>query len=184
MLLQSVKRTIVGAFEKIVELNSAMVELKKVTDETNDTYNEYYLRSNDIAKALGVTTKEVIDATTAWSQMGYAIEEASRLAEASSIFSNISEDMGIDDSTSTLVSTIKAFKIDTEDALDGIISKVNSVGNAFAITNSDIAEILSKSSASMAVANNSLEQTIALGTAAQEIVRDAGVVGKHKCLAA
>ena len=43
--------------------------------------------------------------------------------------------------------------------------------------NGDIVTILEKSSSAMAEANNSLEQTIALGTAATEITRDADSVG-------
>lgn len=49
--------------------------------------------------------------------------------------------------------------------------------NTQAVSNNDIATFLQKSSAAMAEANNSLEETIALGTAATEITRDASNTG-------
>lgn len=46
------------------------------------------------------------------------------------------------------------------------MSKINIIGNTRALNNSDIVAFLTRSSAAMAEANNSLEDTIALGTAA------------------
>ena len=100
------------------------------------------------------------------------------MAKTSSIFASISPGMDIEESTSGLVSAMKAFNIEADDALDGIASKVNAIGNSQAVSNADIVEFLSKSSAAMKEGNNSLEETIALGTAAQEVVRNASNVGQ------
>ena len=54
---------------------------------------------------------------------------------------------------------------------------INTVGNNFAVSNADISEILTRSSSAMMEANNSLADTIAVGTAATEITRDAASVG-------
>ena len=102
------------------------------------------------------------------------------MAQYSSMFKTISPGMDLDSATDGLVSVMKAFKIGTEDVsevVDGIMSKINIVGNTQALNNADIVEFLTKSSSAMAVANNSLEETIALGTAATEITRDASAVG-------
>ena len=50
--------------------------------------------------------------------------------------------------------------------------------NNFALSNEDIMTALKNSSASMAAANNTFEETVALITAGQEIVQDASKVGK------
>ena len=50
--------------------------------------------------------------------------------------------------------------------------------NSQAVSNGDIVDILTRSSAAMAEGNNTLEETIALGTAAQEVVRNASKVGE------
>lgn len=57
-------------FSELVALDDAMVELKKVTDETTDAYKNFYYQANDIAKDLGATTQEVISQTAAWGQLG------------------------------------------------------------------------------------------------------------------
>ena len=49
--------------------------------------------------------------------------------------------------------------------------------NTQAVSNGDIVDILTRSSSAMAAANNSMEQSIALGVAATEITRDSAAVG-------
>ena len=85
--------------------------------------------------------------------------------------------MDITQATDGLVSIIKAFDVEVEDAMDGIISKVNEVGNKFAVSNGDVVEALTRSSSAMAAANNTFDETVALATAAIEITRDAASVG-------
>ena len=138
---------------------------------------QFYFESNDIAKQLGATTQEVIQAAADWSRLGYAIKDAETMAKTSSIFASISPGMDIETATDGLVSAMKAFDIEAEDALDGIASKINIIGNTQAVSNSDIVNFLTRSSSAMKEANNTLEETIALGTAATEITRDADGVG-------
>ena len=168
-------RTIRSMVTDVVELDTALIDLKKTFKGTNEDLKEFYRSSNDIAKQLGVTTKEVITQASAWSRLGYNTKsQIESLSQTSSIFAAISPEMDVDTATNTLVSVLKAYEkygLKAEDALDGIASKVNAVGNNFAVSNSDIAEALQRSSASMASANTDLEHTIALITA-----------GKFRCL--
>ena len=99
------------------------------------------------------------------------------MAKTSSIFASISPGMDIEESTEGLVSTMKAFDIEANEALDGIASKINAVGNSQALSNKNIVEFLTRSSAAMKEANNTLDETIALGTAATEVTQDASSVG-------
>lgn len=161
----------------IIDLDTELVDLRKTTDATEAELKTFYFTSNDIAKHLGVTTKEVIQATSSWSRLGYSIKDAQTMAKTSSIFAAISPGMNIDVATDGLVSAMKAFDIEAEDALDGIASKINAIGNTQAVNNQDIVDFLTRSSSAMKEANNTLEETIALGTAATEITRDANSVG-------
>ena len=166
-----------SAISTVVALDTAMIDLRKTTDATEAEYRKFYLTANETAKALGVTTEEVISQTAEWSRLGYTITEAAELAKNSAIFRAVSPEMDIAMATDGLVSVIKAFDIDVEDTMDGIISKVNAVGNAFAVSNADIVEALTRSSSAMAAANNTFDETVALATAAIEITRDAASVG-------
>ena len=166
-----------NGFSTIVALDDAMIELKKVTDETAETYANFYTQANSIAKELGSTTEAVINHTAAWAQMGLTMEQAVEAAKTTSIFSTISPEMTDEQAETALISTMKAYGIEAEDMLDGIASKVNIVGNNMAATNTNIAEILRRSSSALAAGNNTLDQNIALGAAAQEIVQDDAKVG-------
>lgn len=170
-------RLLRSALTTIVDLDTAMIDLQKVTTATREEYDRFYQSANDTAKALGVTTEEVISQTAEWARLGYAMQDAAKLAENSAIFEAISPDMDITQATDGLVSIIKAYDLEVEDSLDGIISKVNEVGNKFAVSNGDIVEVMTRSSAAMAAANNTFEETVALATAAIEITRDAATVG-------
>lgn len=166
------------AVDTIVDLDTAMIDLQKVTTATTSEYQKFYRTANDTAKALGVTTEEVISQTAEWARLGYTLSEAAELAKNSAIFEAISPGMDITMATDGLVSMLKAFdEIDVNDSLDGIISKVNDVGNKFAVSNKDIVEAMTRTSSAMKAANNTFEETVALATAAIEITRDAASVG-------
>lgn len=161
----------------VVALDTAMIDLKKVTTATAEEYDAFYRSANDTAKSLNATTEAVISQTAEWARLGYSMQDAAKLAKNSMVFAAVSP--GMDQSTATdgLVSIIKAYGIDVEDTMDGIISKVNEVGNNFAVSNADIVAALTRSSSAMAAANNTFDETVALATAAIEITRDAEGVG-------
>lgn len=178
MVTTSIAREIRGLFTDVAELDTALVDLRKTFKGTSEDLEEFYYDANDIAKQLGVTTKEVINQASAWSRLGYNTKEAAiGMSKMSSIFASISPDMDTEEATDGLLSIIKAFDIDVNDVLDGVISKVNKVGNEFGTSNGEVVNMLTRSSSAMKEANNTLEETIALETAAVEITRDAESVG-------
>ena len=170
-------RLVRSAISTIVDLDTAIVDLRKTTDETAASYQRYYEAANETAKRLGATTEEIISQTAEWTRLGYSMQDAAKMAENSAIFAAISPGMDLSSATDGLVSVMKAYGYEAEDVLDGIMSKINSVGNAFAVSNKDIVETLTRSSSAMAAANNTFEETVALATAAIEITRDAASVG-------
>lgn len=181
-IMSKVFSSVRNGVSDIRELDTALVDLKKTTTMTNSELEDFYYKSNDVAKQMGVTTKSIIEQAAAWSRLGYSTsEQATQMAKYSSMFATISPGMNLDESTDGLVSIMKAFKIGTEDVnevIDGIMSKVNIIGNTRALNNSDIVDFLRRSSSAMAEANNTLEDTIALGTAMVEITRDAAGAGQ------
>lgn len=176
-LIYSTIRAIKSGITTIVALNTALVDLQKTTSASSVELEKFYYTANDIAKKLGVATQEVIQAAADWSRLGYSLKDSKTMAEVSSIFASISPGMNIEKATDGLVSAMKAFNIEADDALDGIASKINAIGNSQAVTNEDIVNFLTRSSSAMKEANNTLEETIALGTAATEITRNAENVG-------
>ena len=170
--IQSVK----GGLGTVKALDTALVDLKKTTTMTNSELEDFYYSSNKVAKQMGVTTEEIINQASAWSRLGYGSEEAAtKMAKLSSQFALISPGMDVDKATSGLVSIMKAYDISVEDVLEKIESKVNVIGNNLALSNDNIVSMLQDSVSAMAEGRNTLEQTIALESAAYEIVQDNSV---------
>lgn len=178
MVTANVAREIRGMFTDILELDTALVDLKKTFTGTNAELKDFYYDSNNIAKQLGVTTADVINSTSSWQRLGYSIKEATELANTTSIFKSISPEMTIDEAQTSMVSIIKAFDIQAEDALEEVASKINIIGNTYALSNLDVTTALSKSAAALKSANNSFEESIGLIVAGQEIMQDADTVGQ------
>ena len=177
-IFSTIRNELKEGFNSIVELDSAMIELKKVCEDTNVSFEGFYYKSNDIAKSLGQTTATVISMTADFAQMGYSLKEAMSLTETASKYATISPEMSTEQATNSLIATMKAYDIEAENALDGIASKVNYIGNSFAVTNSDVAEFMRRSASSMASANTSLDETLALGESITETTRDAANTGQ------
>jgi len=178
MVIRKIISEVKEAVNAVIELDTSLVDLKKTSSMSDNQLAQYYYDANDIAKELGRTTKEIIQTSADWSRLGFgSYEDATKMSKLAAQFASISPGMSIDDSTNTLVSVMKAFDVQTNDVLDGIMSKINIVGNNFALSNADLASGLMNSSSAMAVANNTLEETIALITAGTEITQNASKVG-------
>lgn len=161
-------RTVKGMVRDVYELDTALVDLKKTTTMSNADLESFYSNSSSIAKEMGVTTAEIINQASAWSRLGYSSKDAAEaMSKLSSQFAAISPGMNVEKATDGLVSIMKAFGVEVADVEDGIMSKINIIGNTAATSNSDIVEMLTRSSSAMSEANNSLEETIALETAAK-----------------
>ena len=52
----------------IIELDTALVDLKKTTTMTSEELDQFYFDANKIAKQMGVTTAEIISQASAWSR--------------------------------------------------------------------------------------------------------------------
>lgn len=173
-MVTTLTRAIRGMVSSVIELDTALVDLKKTFTGTDADLKNLYVSANQTAKELGVSTKSIIEQASAWSRLGYSSAEAAEtMAKNSAIFATISPGMDINTATDGLVSIMKAFSIEANDVLDGIMSKVNIVGNKFAVNNDDVIQAMTRSSSALAAANNTLEEAIALNVAATEITRDA-----------
>ena len=169
-MIQSALREIL---QSSVQVDTAMTELKKVTDLTATGYNQFLEGAQQRASKLGATLTEVINATADYSRLGYNISEATMMSDSALIYTNVGDDVeNIDDATSTLISTMQGFNIQASDSMS-IVDKFNNVSNNYASSAGDIGEIVKRSAASMSAAGNTLEQTIALGVGANEVQQDA-----------
>lgn len=171
--IQAIRKMVTAS----IELDTAMTELKKVTDESDATYNKFLDNASTRATKLGASLSDVVTATADFARLGYNIEDAEKLSDAATIYKNVGD--GIEDisqASESIIATMQAFGISANDAMS-IVDKFNEVGNNYAISSEGVGEALLRSAAAMAAANNTLDETIALATAANTIVQNPESVG-------
>ena len=168
-------RAIKTMVEEVSELDSALVELRKVTDLEGASLDNFVDRAYKAGETVAKTGTEMVEAATEFAKAGYK-DEALELGTVAAMYTNIADEtISAADSASVLIAQMKAFNIEADDAIH-IIDAINEVSNNFAVSSADIAKNLGKSSAVMANAGNSMEQMIGLLTAGTEITRNASKV--------
>ena len=166
-----------NVYSNIKDVDSAMVELKKVTDETDSSYSRFLKNAKKDSQELGSNLSDFINATADFARLGYTVSESEDLAKVATMYKNVGDDLsGIDEATSTIVSTLKAFNMNASQA-ESIVDKLNEVSNNFAVSSGDLGDGLANSASALAVAGNDINQTIALLTAGTEITQDASEMG-------
>lgn len=164
--------------QTIVDLDTALIDLRKTTTMSGNELEDFYYDANEAAKQLGVTTREIIQSAADWSRLGYSDKNsATTMAKLAAQFAAISPGMTIDSATTGLVSIMKAYGIEADEVLDGVMSKINRVGNTAATSNDQIINGLQNSASALAAMNTDLDKSIALFTAGQEIAQADTKVG-------
>ena len=123
-IIQQVRKGI----QYVKEIDSALTELKKVTDETDETYEKFLDTASKVGSEIGSTIANFTDATADFARLGYSISEATELAKAASVYKNVGD--GIDSvaqATESIISTMKAFGIEADNSM-AIVDKFNEVG--------------------------------------------------------
>ena len=162
--------------QEVIDLDSALIELQKVTDLTGTSLKNFTQDAYDAAEAVAKTGTEMVEAATEFAKAGYDENQALKLGELALMYTNIAdEEVSVAESAEFMIAQMKAFNIEAEDAIH-IIDAVNEVANKYAISSADIANNIGKSSAVMANAGNSYEEMIGLLTAGTEITRNASKV--------
>ena len=167
------------AISTIVDLDDALLDLKKTTSMSSTELNNFYYSANDVAKQMGVTTKSIIEQASAWSRLGYSSnEQATEMAKLSSKFASISPGMDTDQAQEGMVSIMKAWQINPEDVEKEILDPINQLGNKFAESNDDIVEGMKRSAAALAAVGTDYKDAYSLFTGVQEVLQNSEVAGR------
>ncbi len=161
-------------FEVVKEFDSAFTEMRKVSNETQQSLKEYQATTFDVADAVGTTALQIQNSTADWMRLGESIDEAAQSAKDSTVLLNVSEFESIDEATDALVSMSQAYK--DLDKMD-IIDVLNNIGNNYSISTDGLATALKDSASSLVTANNDLNEATALITAGNAVTQDPSKVG-------
>lgn len=159
------------AANAVLEVDTAMTELRKVSSDSEDAQiGKYFDHATESAKKYGAAINEVINSAADWKRLGYSIQEAEKLADVTTLLEKVGDNMTQESASSGLTSTLKGFQ-KTADEAQKIVDAANAVSNTQPISTDGLFSALERSASSMNAANNSLEQTIGLITAANSVVK-------------
>lgn len=168
---------IIGGIKQIVnvstELDAALTEMRKVSDESVQSLKDYQKTTFATAKAVGTTAKQIQDSTADFMRLGESMKQAAESSRVTNLLLNVSEFDNIDDATQSLISMGQAYK-----DLDKItiVDKLNEIGNNYAISTDELATSLQKSAATLSLMGNTIDEAAALVTTANATIQDADSV--------
>lgn len=157
------------------EVDAALTETRKVAGLTREEMREFQAESLETADALGVVQTELINATTEFTRLGIAFDEAKKFGELASIGSVVG-DIGDSSAVSNyLISSLNGFKELSMTSADAtrVLDMFNEVANNTSINFEALGEGTKRFAASMSTAGNSIEQSIGLLTGGYDVTRDA-----------
>ena len=165
-----------NGIQSVRDIDSALTELKKVTNETDASYASFLKNMSKTGGTIGATVTDLTTMAADWARLGYSMQEAGKLAESTAILLNVSEFQDANQASEALISTMQAFQY-TADESQHVVDILNEVGNNYAVSSDGIATALQDSASALMEAGNNLEQSVALVAAANKVVQDPNSVG-------
>lgn len=176
MLQSTVMQIPSQAISAVKDVNAAQIELTKVSNASGTQLSQYWDEASQSATKYGSTISDVISSTADWSRLGYKLDDAKKLSDATSLLQKVGDNMTQESASSGLISTLKGFQMNA-DEVTKVVDVVNEVANTEPIDTAGIFDGLTRSASSMKAANNTFEETVALITAANSVVQDPDSVG-------
>ncbi len=107
--------SIIGpALKSVKDLDAELAALKKTTDASEAELKQVYYDSYDMAKQLGLTTKEIISQTTWWTKLGYSIKDAMKIIKSSEALNSLSPGLDMGEAYKTIAARIHGYDAQTQ----------------------------------------------------------------------
>ena len=118
-------------YQNVLEVDTAMTELKRVTDLSGLQYDNLYSKLTVSAKEYGVQLTDLISATADWSRAGFEADVAAGLAEVTSVYQHIA-DLDYGEASENLLTAYKGFEKQlTQDFNGNAVEAVSYVADVF-----------------------------------------------------
>lgn len=174
-----IKQGLREVYDNVLELDTAVTELKKVSKMTGDEMNEYLDRTATNARELGANISDLVSSTADWKRLGYTDKDSEELARVSALMANVGDQ--IDNTTtasSYLISAMQGFGLVADDA-ERLLDCMNQIANTEPVSMNDLGIIMQKSSAAMSAAGNTYQETLSLAAAVNGVLQDADTSGTY-----
>ena len=165
------------ASQYVIQLDSALVGLKKVTNETDVTYKAFLETAHNTSLELGTQADKFTEATESWAKTGKSLAEATQLAKNTMLLTKVGDVADVDTAQTYLLPALQAFNIEAEKSIN-LVDKYNNISNNMATDVPKMGEAMARGASSLSVAGNSLEETLALiATASQNTQLSGETIG-------
>lgn len=169
----------------VLEVDTAMTRLYRVTDMTASQYESMFNQMAESAKRYGASLSEIIDATTTWVKLGFDAKTAQELGNVTTMYQHVT-DLDTQTAVDNLITAYKGFQDqldslyagDTAKAVSYVADIFDKLNNEFAVTAADVGQALTSSASALAVAGNSIQESAAMVTGITEVTQNAAKAGK------
>lgn len=169
-LLLVLLRALKQVYDNVKKINTAMTELNIVTKATSRQMNDAAKNISKAAREIGTGIADLTQSTTVYARLGYDLKDAQTLAEKTTIYAKVAG-VNVNEATTNITGIIKAFNIGAE-GLEAVLDQLIWIGNTFPISQAEIGEAMNNAASALAANGNSLQQSIAIVSAANTTLQD------------
>ena len=171
--LQMGKRALENMVEVIFDLDQALVELRKVSDLTGKSLEDFTRQAYALGSQISKSGSQIIRASTEFARAGYGEDELLNLAESALVLTSIGDGItDVSESANTIIAVLRGFNKETSETTE-ILDMINHVSNNASVSFDQVALALTRMSGTMNSSNVKLEESIGMFTAINEILRNA-----------
>lgn len=183
--LAATAQTFTAMAKDVLEVDTAMTGLYRVTDLTSQQYDKLYSNMISSAKEYGATLTDTINATSDWVRAGFDANTALELADITAMYQHIS-DLDYAEASKNLLTSYNGFKETFNQDFGGDVSAsvmhvtdvLNELDNKFSVTSAGLGEGLARSASALQMAGNTFEQSAAMIGATAEVQQDPEKAGQ------
>lgn len=169
--LNAARKALRDMYQNVVDLDDALTEFSIVSGKTGSSLEKFSEQAFESAKRIRAGVTDVIDAATVYSRLGFDDESSMQFAELTTMYSKVGA-VDISEAEANMTALIKAYDIGA-DQLELVMDKLVKIGNSYPISAAELGEGFNNAASSLSANNNSLNESIALLTVAQETTQNA-----------
>ena len=125
-LIMETVRAVKQMVTEVTNVDSALIELRKVSDASDIEISQSFEAATESARKYGVAISDVINSQADWARLGYGVKEAQQLADVTTLFQTVGDNMTQETASQGLISILKGYQMDVSQA-ESIVDKLNEV---------------------------------------------------------
>ena len=164
-------RSVNQGIKEAIQFQDQLVKIRQVTGESISSLSALTNEIDKLSTTLGVSSKELLDASQVLAQAGLNAREV-RVALQALAKSDLAPTFdNINRTAEASIAVLKQFGLGV-DQLETKLSSINSVSAKFAVESGDITSAIQRTGGAFAAAGGSLEELIALFTSVRATTRE------------